>query len=512
MSDGLDQVAGRPTAQQLSGAPGSGPGPHDEQVAVDGSIPSRAEVIRGLTHPPWRDRRFWVVQLLILVVVLGQLTLNLARTQLPLGIPVSVLSGLIVVPVVYGALSFGLGGAGATATWGILLMVPNLVLAPGAGSRWVDGTLLLLAAAGALAVGQRVDREVVARLRAARAVQAHSAAEARYRALFEASSAPTLVVGSDELVREANPAAEELFGQDVSGRSLESLLDPAAARALLAQVPPRTVSVADPNGIIRSLQPLSTLVTERGGEPLLQVILHDLTEEQERQRRTEAYASQLLRAQEDERRKVAQDLHDEPLQALIYLLRRLDFLSDSEGLPGDVREHLEASRKVLATVIDELRHMAQGLRPSGLDDLGLGPALRQLAQEFSSRSQVELELHLGGPIPELDPELSTTVFRIVQEALNNVERHALARSAEVSVEVLPASVLVRVRDDGQGFDAKVATYGLGILGMEERAEFSGGRLEIRGGPGQGTTVTAHLPRAGAARPAPHRPGGARPDT
>ncbi|MGC8473380.1 MAG: ATP-binding protein, partial [Candidatus Dormibacteria bacterium] len=434
-----------------------------------------------------------------------QLTLNLARSQLPLGIPVSVLSGLIVVPVVYAALSFGLGGAGATAAWGILLMVPNLVLAPGAESRWVNGTLLLLAAAGAIAVGQRVDREVVARLRAAQAVQAHSAAEARYRALFEASSAPTLVVGADQLVREANPAAEELFGHDVSGRRLESLLDPAAARGLLDQVPPRMVSVADPQGVIRSLQPLSTLVTERGGEPLLQVILHDLTEDQERQRRTEAYASQLLRAQEEERRKVAQDLHDEPLQALIYLLRRLDFLTESEGLPGEVREHLEASRKVLATVIDELRHMAQGLRPSGLDDLGLGPALRQLTQEFSARSGVEAGLHLRGALSELDPELSTTVFRIVQEALNNVERHAEAHSAEVSVEVLPLSALVQVRDDGRGFDPKAATYGLGILGMEERAEFRGGRLEIRGGPGQGTTVTARLPRGGGAGPAAQSP-------
>ena len=474
-------------------------------MAVDGSIPSRTEVIRGLTHPPWRDGRFWVVQLLILVVVLGQLTLNLARSQLPLGIPVSVLSGLIVVPVVYAALSFGLGGAGATAAWGVLLMVPNLVLAPGAESRWVNGTLLLLAAAGAIAVGQRVDREVVARLRAAQAVQAHSAAEARYRALFEASSAPTLVVGADQLVREANPAAEELFGQGVSGRPLESLLDPAAARGLLDQVPPRMVSVADPQGVIRSLQPLSTLVTERGGEPLLQVILHDLTEDQERQRRTEAYASQLLRAQEEERRKMAQDLHDEPLQALIYLLRRLDFLTESEGLAGEVREHLGASRKVLATVIDELRHMAQGLRPSGLDDLGLGPALRQLTQEFSARSGVEAGLHLRGPISELDPELSTTVFRIVQEALINVERHAEAHGAEVSVEVLPESALVRVRDDGRGFDPKAATYGLGILGMEERAEFRGGRLEIRGGPGQGTVVTARLPRGGGAGPAGESP-------
>ncbi len=479
-------------------------------MAVDGSIPSRTEVIRGLTHPPWRDRRFWVVQLLILVVVLGQLALNLARSQLPLGIPVSVLSGLIVVPVVYAALSFGLGGAGATAAWGILLMVPNLVLAPGAESRWVNGTLLLLAAAGAVAVGQRVDRELVARLRAAQAVEAHSAAEARYRALFEASSAPTLVVGADQLVREANPAAEELFGHGVSGRRLESLLDPAAARGLLDQVPPRTVSVTDPRGVTRSLQPLSTLVTERGGEPLLQVILHDLTEDQERQRRTEAYASQLLRAQEEERRKVAQDLHDEPLQALIYLLRRLDFLTESEGLSGEVREHLEASRKVLAAVIDELRHMAQGLRPSGLDDLGLGPALRQLTQEFSARSGVEARLHLRGEISELDPELSTAVFRIVQEALSNVERHARAHSAEVTVEVLPVSALVRVRDDGRGFDPKAATYGLGILGMEERAEFQGGRLEIRGEAGQGTTVTARLPRAGRAGPAAGSPRDAQP--
>ena len=463
-------------------------------MAVDGSIPSRAEVIRGLTHPPWRDRRFWVVQLLILAVVLGQMVLGLARVHLPVGIPVSILSGLIVVPVVYAALSFGLGGAGATTAWGVLLMIPNLVMAPNAGSRWVDGTLLLLAAAGALAVGQRVDREVEARRRAALAVEAHSAAEARYRALFEASSAPALVVSADGLVREVNPAAEELFGAYVVGRRLDSLLGSAPAAKLMAQVPPRTVKVQDPHGVHRTLQPLSTLVTERGGEPLLQVILHDLTEEQARQRRTEAYASQLLRAQEDERRKVAQDLHDEPLQALIYLLRRLDFLSESEGLAAGVREHLRTSRKVLSGVIDELRHMAQGLRPSGLDDLGLAAALRQLALEFSARSGVEASLRLQGPLTELDAELSTTVFRIVQEALTNVERHAKARTATVGLEVRPDTAVVTVQDDGQGFDPHTATYRLGILGMEERAEFLGGSLEIQGGPGQGTTVMATLPR------------------
>ncbi len=483
---------------------------HDGTVAIDGSFPTRAEVLSGIRNPPWRDPRFWVVQLLILVVVIGHLVLDLRHDPLPFGMPDSVVIGLILVPIIYAALSFGLGGAGASAAWCLVLMLPDLVFAESRSGLWVDCTLLLLATAGALAVGQRVDREVEARRRAAAAIQAHSAAEARYRAIFETNSAPTMVVDARGGVREANPAARALFGVDVTGRKLAELLGDEAAQGLLAQSPPRTVTVTREEGGTRTLQPLSTLVTDRGGDPLLQVILHDLTEEQERQRRIEAYAAQLVRAQEEERRRMAQDLHDEPLQTLIYLLRRLEYLGQSEALPASARDDLNATHSVLAQVVSDIRQMAQGLRPSGLDDLGLGAAVRHLVAEFAERSGIEPTLHISGVETGLAPELRTNLFRIVQEALTNVERHAEANHVDIEISGAPHAVTALVRDDGRGFAGDATAAGLGILGMEERATVCGGQLSIESHPGSGTAVLVTLPRprdgSGVEVPAPQTAG------
>ncbi|MGA9774332.1 MAG: hypothetical protein WBU92_00225, partial [Candidatus Dormiibacterota bacterium] len=124
-------------------------------MAIDGQIPTRAEVLSGIRNPPWRDPRFWVVQLLIFVVVIGHLVLDLRHDPLPFGMPDSIVIGLILVPIIYAALSFGLGGAGASAAWCLVLMLPDLVFAESRSGLWVDCTLLVLATVGALAVGQR---------------------------------------------------------------------------------------------------------------------------------------------------------------------------------------------------------------------------------------------------------------------------------------------------------------------------------------------------------------------
>ncbi|HUY61633.1 MAG TPA: ATP-binding protein [Candidatus Dormibacteraeota bacterium] len=459
------------------------------------TMPTGAEILGRVLKPPLRDRRFWVVQGLILAVGVGHLLLDLRGGGMPLGMPDSVTVGLFLVPVIYAALSFGLSGSCASAAWGILLMVPDLLVVDSRTDTWVDGTILLLTAVVAVAVGQRVERETIARRRAGEAIQAHSAAEARYRALFEASSAPTLVVDSTGALREANPAAKELFGARIGRRQLAELLGEGAARRLLAQAPPRMVAVTTEGGQTRALHPLSALVTDRGGDPLLQIILQDLTEEQERQRRTEAYATQVLHVQEEERRRVAQDIHDDPLQTLIYLLRRLEGLSEIPGLPPAAQADLAAVHRALAGVIAELRQLAQGLRPPGLDDLGLPAALRQLVAGFADRTGVEASLHVRGVEAGLDRDRTTALFRIVQEALRNVERHAGARRVTVEVTFTGRSVRAQVHDDGHGFAAAAAALGLGVRGMRERAELFGGRLEIESPPGRGTTVQLTLPVA-----------------
>lgn len=465
-------------------------------MAVTGPTRARGGVWVRIGSPPWRDRRFWLVQLLILAVVLGHLGLDLRDQSLPQGVPDSIagmpdsiVTGLILIPVVYAALNFGLGGAAASAAWSILLMLPDMVLVEAPFGRWVDGTVLVLAAVGAVAVGLRVDRE-------AEAARASSAAEARYRALFEASSAPTLVLTrADGAVREVNPAAAALFGAGVGRRRLEDLLGAEPAAAVLSGEPPRTVTVVAADGTVRAVRPLAARISDRGSDQLLQVVLHDLTQEEDRRHRAEVYAAQLLRAQEEERRRVAQDLHDEPLQTLIYLLRRLDYLAHSEELAEPVRRDLEATHAVLGRVVSDIRQMAQGLRPSGLDDLGLGAALRHLAAEMSERTGIPVSLAIGGDAAGLSSDLRSTLFRIVQEALMNAERHSGATTVTVEVNVSPAEATARIEDDGRGLAAPDAGAGMGILGMEERAAAFGGRVEVGPGALGGTRVGVTLPRA-----------------
>lgn len=460
-------------------------------------MPSLTGIIGGVLRPPLRDRRFWAIQVLILALAAGHLLLDISRVPLPGGIPDYVTVGLFLLPVIYAALKFGIGGACASAALGTVLMMPDLLAVDSRADLWADGTLLALICIVAVAVGQRVEREAIARHRADVAIRGHRAAEARFRALFEASSAPTLVADGSGALREANPAAKALFGARIGRRQLADLVGDGVSRRLLAQTPPRLLTVAVPDGSTRVLHPLSTLVTDSGGDPLLQVILQDVTEDAERQRLTESFALQVVHVQEDERRRIGQDIHDEPLQTLIYLLRRLESVSEDEELSPTRRSDLDGIRQTLVGVVVQLRQLADGLRPPVLDDLGLAASLHQLVAGFGERARTEASLQVRGAERELGWDRKTDLYRIVQEALRNVERHAHAAHVDIDLSFSPRTVRVKVQDDGCGFQPETIVAGLGLRGMRERAALSKGSLEVESAPGRGTTVRLTMPIAAA---------------
>jgi two-component system sensor histidine kinase DegS len=144
-------------------------------------------------------------------------------------------------------------------------------------------------------------------------------------------------------------------------------------------------------------------------------------------------------------------------------------------------------------VVAELRLLADGLRPPALDDLGLETSLRQLVQAFSVRTGLGAEVRTRGRELPLDRERRTDVYRIVQEALGNVERHAGARRVLVRIIFTLTAVRVEVADDGQGFSAASSPAGRGVVAMRERAALAGGRVDIRALPGQGTRVLVTVP-------------------
>lgn len=219
--------------------------------------------------------------------------------------------------------------------------------------------------------------------------------------------------------------------------------------------------------------------------------------EQERAER-EQLRSQLLEkviaAQEEERRRIARELHDETGQSLTSLMVHLQMVNQQCPLP-ETREQLDGVRALVAQTLDNVHNLALELRPSVLDDLGLVAALRRYARDYRGRYSIEVDLEVVGVAERLPPAVETAVYRIIQESLTNIARHAQATTASVLLEQRHNRIRAIIEDDGMGFDVeKVMGNGrLGLYGMRERAELLNGTLTIESEPGQGTSIFVEVP-------------------
>jgi len=243
------------------------------------------------------------------------------------------------------------------------------------------------------------------------------------------------------------------------------------------------------------------------GERLVQIVLVDVTEEERRAREQRAYAAHLVTVQEDERRRLAADLHDDPVQTLTYLVRMLELLGDDPRLPPDLAPLVLRDGELATEVVDVLRTVIHGLRPPVLDDFGAVAALRQLVAEVRNRHGISIRLGVSGDQVRLSPESELTVYRVAQEALSNVVRHAKARHTRVDLQ-FGEQVVLTVTDDGCGIPATGITAEspgghLGLIGMRERVNLVGGSLEVRARKPHGTLVRATV--QGAARHAAPEP-------
>lgn len=210
-----------------------------------------------------------------------------------------------------------------------------------------------------------------------------------------------------------------------------------------------------------------------------------------------AAASAVLRAQEDERARLARDLHDEVNQALTGVLLRLQ--ATAQDAPPELVEELRETQAVAAEAMDQLRRLAHDLRPTALDDHGLVAALRTLVDDFTRKTATPAVLDVNGDVDGFRPDEQLVVYRVVQEALSNVTRHADARHVRVEVRRRGARGAVRIADDGCGVDPSLAA-GHGVTGMRERALHAGGTLEVRANAEGGTTVELLLGRVAPPHP------------
>ncbi len=204
-------------------------------------------------------------------------------------------------------------------------------------------------------------------------------------------------------------------------------------------------------------------------------------------------SARLVSAQEEERRAISRELHDEVGQSLSALLMEAGNAAASVPLDSaEVRRHVESIKKLAEASVHVIRNMTLLLRPSMLDDFGLVPALEWQAREVSKRTGLRVHVAAEETATELPDELRTCIYRVVQEALHNCARHAHARTVKVVVKQEPSKIVLSVEDDGHGFDAR-RVRGLGLVGMEERVTHLGGAFEIESGPVSGTRVAVELP-------------------
>lgn len=451
--------------------------------------------------PPLGRREFWATQALVLAIAAGHSALEVTDWGEALETLEFVPVSLFLIPVVYAGLSFGLRGSLPTALWCATLTVPNAFLWHSGvgrlGEFWQAG---MVVAVGVL-VGQWIDRERRAREEAERREVARRESEERYRRLFDTTAEAIMLLDQAGIVQEANDAAGALFGvsaADLRGRDVEALAGAELAGMLVGGLTVRAAQLPPRAGLPACwVEPASSTFAEAGGAARIQVILRDVTAQLARQEGLEAYARHTLATREEERRRIARDLHDGPVQSLVLLWRRLDAIESSVD-PANRRE-LGAARTLAEQIADDLRRFSRDLRPSLLDDLGLGPALKAEMMAVSQRAGLTGRYVQTGRSRRLAAETELMLLRITQEALHNVERHADASHVLVRLGYAQSGVRLSISDDGRGMVRERPAFELlsegklGIVGMRERARLAGGEMRIRGGPSRGTTLSVLVP-------------------
>ena len=335
----------------------------------------------------------------------------------------------------------------------------------------------------------------------------------RYRMLFETSPLPMWVVDDETLgFLAVNDAAVRLYGysrEEFLGMTANRFLSHTRAGSVFRGV----FRHARKNGEPLEVDAVGHLVGWRG-RPARLVVINDISERLRAQaalervnrelelshERLRALSRRLLEIQEEERGRLARDLHDDIGQALTALKIQVESLRTAavdETQRGRVAHRVEECVETIQSTLERVRQLSLSLRPPQLDDLGLAAALR---------SHLDRQARVAGLAPHFDadeaphdiaPETETACFRVAQEAITNVLRHARARNLWLRLFDSGGRLALSVRDDGQGFDV-TSVRGLGLAGMEERTALAGGSLELHAFPGKGTVVLATFPIAAGA--------------
>jgi two-component system NarL family sensor kinase len=352
-------------------------------------------------------------------------------------------------------------------------------------------------------------------------------ADHAYRLLIESMNEGALTLTADKMILYANECFARMVKcplEQVMGGSLRRFLsfkDQATLRPLLKRADESGSKIqmllnADDGSRMPVQISIRPLAKNGLNGATIAMVVTDMTEARRNEETLRTLSHLLVKAQETERGRVALELHDHITQLLCAILVRSQALADKLS-PHDAPSKSEAIklRELLGQTAEEVERISRNLRPSALDEVGLAAVLRDASTEFAVRMGVSLKLACVQLTARLPADTELTLYRILQEALKNVEKHARARHIAVRLTQRGTVVQLAINDDGIGFDPdeppakRKGKGGLGLLSMRERARYAGGALNVKSAPGRGTTIRAHVPLVNLAPP---RGGGGQTDT
>ena len=421
---------------------------------------------------------------------------------------------LYLAPIVWAGFLFGLRGAFITSLVALACMLPRAIFISLHPADALFETSAVFIVGNVVAISfhaLRKEREYRTQLETTQ--QELRASEKSYRQLFENAHDAIWLHNLDGNFITANKATGKLTGYRVeelttmNARSLlsdESLNLARQVRSkLLKNEPveqPYEQRLIRKDGSEAVVQLATSLVLNQDKPVAFQHIARDITEQKRMQENLRFYLHQVTKAQEEERKRISHELHDETTQALVVLSRRLDTLASSDkGLSEDSRLRLEELRQQVNNIMQSVRRLSQDLRPAALDRLGLLSALEWLASDVAEYSGIATKINVLGTERRLPEEVELELFRITQEAMRNVWRHSQATRAEITVEFDQSKTRITVSDNGKGFEIPpkindlTRNGKLGLTGMQERAQLIGGTLTVKSQPGKGSSIAIELP-------------------
>jgi two-component system sensor histidine kinase DegS len=426
------------------------------------------------------------------------------------------------IPVTYASFIFGLRGGIASLVAAGFIMLPRAIFISQVPVDAILESIGIIIVGGLVNLWFHMHRKDIA--------QRRSIEESLVR-IVDGSSIPLFVINKQHKVTYWNTAMEaltsikkeEIIGRDEQWQAFYHEKRPVMADLIIDGAPESEIEAYYPSGYKKSQLiegayeaegwfsapgksrqchhfTASPIRNDSGEITGAIETLENVTERKKAEENLRYYLQEITKAQEEERKRIARELHDSSAQNLIALLHQLDnLLTDKTKLSVRDAKALWGFYEQIRDTLQEVRRFSRDLRPSILDDLGLLPALEWVTQDLKNTYLIEVDLRVLGNERRLFPETELLLFRIVQEALRNVAKHAEATRAEVEIKFEEDRVTVTISDDGKGFEppenleALPSTGKLGLAGMQERVQLLGGRLKLESKPGEGTKIFVEAP-------------------